>query len=146
MCLKKSMTVFRLEALGDDTTLSCRPPSSGGTFSFASCAGCPWRFIMGSLIGMAFLPSFSSWPVLERPNLMMPADSYSRHSRATFKLDEGEKKQKEDDKCESRQSKPGDDRPVLEVAGRASRVDGPARAATSARNLHQMTRMYLLSG
>ena len=72
LCLKKSMTVFRLEALVEgDKTLSWPSSCSGGIFSLASCADCLLRFIRGRPKCNALRPASSSSAVLKRPNRIL---------------------------------------------------------------------------
>jgi hypothetical protein len=71
LCLKKSMTVLRREALVEAFALSWSSVCSGGTFSLASCADCLLRFIRGRPKCNALRPASSSSVVLKRPKRIL---------------------------------------------------------------------------
>lgn len=71
LCLKKSITVLRREALVEAFAFSWSSTCSGGTFSLASCADCLLRFIRGRPKGNALRPASSSSAVLKRPKRIL---------------------------------------------------------------------------
>lgn len=71
LCLKKSITVLRREALVEAFAFSWSSTCSGGTFSLASCADCLLRFIRGRPKGSALRPASSSSAVLKRPKRIL---------------------------------------------------------------------------
>lgn len=71
LCLKKSITVLRREALVEAFVFSWSSTCSGGTFSLASCADCLLRFIRGRPKGSALRPASSSSAVLKRPKRIL---------------------------------------------------------------------------
>lgn len=85
LCLKKSITVLRREALVEAAAFSWSSICSGGTFSLASCADCLLRFINGRRMGNPLRPASSSSAVLERPKRILQGDQVTRQSRDATK-------------------------------------------------------------
>ena len=71
LCLKKSISDLRREALVEAFAFLLSSTCSGGTLSLASCADCLLRFIRGRPKGKTLRPASSSSVVLKRPKCIL---------------------------------------------------------------------------
>jgi len=112
LCLKKSMTVLRLEALVEGAVCPWSSMSSGGTFSLASCADCLLRFIMGRRMGKPLRPPSSSSAVLKRPKRILQGIQLPGRAATPPKEREMDRKERQKWKVQTEKQ----DRPLSQAA------------------------------